>query len=332
MPLRGTERPLAEVYDTALLDLDGVVYVGPDAVPSAPAALQDARGRGMRLAFVTNNASRTPEMVATHLTELGVPAVPEEVSTSAQATARLVAERVEIGSRVLVVGGEGLRAALRARGMVPVDAADKEPVAVAQGFSPDVTWALLAEGAFAVRAGLPWLASNLDLTIPTTRGIAPGNGTLVQVVATATGRRPDAVAGKPELALHREAVERSGASRPLVVGDRLDTDIEGAVRARTDSLLVLTGVTGVAELLAAPPHQRPTFVAETLEALGLAQPRVTPESGGWRCGGWLAAVVDGAVRVEGSGDRVDALRAACAATWSAPAPPEVSAVLTVLGG
>ena len=204
----------------------------------------------MRVAFVTNNAARTPEAVAAHLRDLGVAAEPDDVVTSAQAAATLVAERVPAGAPVLVVGGDGLRAALTERGLRPVASADDEPAAVVQGFAPDVGWTLLTEGVVAVRRGLPWVASNLDRTIPTARGLAPGNGALVGVIAAVTGATP-VVAGKPELALHEEAVRRTGAQRPLVVGDRLDTDIEGANRAGADSLLVLTGVTSPGELVCA---------------------------------------------------------------------------------
>jgi glycerol 3-phosphatase-2 len=334
--LRGSGgSPLTDGYDTALLDLDGVVYVGPTAVAGAPEALSEARRRGMVLTFVTNNAARTPETVAGHLTSLGVAASVSEVVTSAQAAARLVSERVPARSPVLVVGGAGLVAALVERDLVPVASADEAPVAVVQGFSPDIGWALLAEGAYAVRRGVPWIASNLDQTIPTPRGIAPGNGTLVDVVAAATGRRPDAVAGKPQLALHREAVERSGAVRPLVVGDRLDTDIEGAVLAGTDSLLVFTGVCDATELLAAPPQHRPTYVGGTLLAMLEAHPVVDrAEDGAWACGGWSARVAGGVLLLEGAGDTYDGLRAACGASWTAADEgnlPDVSRAVARLG-
>ncbi|NHC47082.1 HAD-IIA family hydrolase [Motilibacter sp. K478] len=333
---------MAQAYDVALLDLDGVVYVGEHAVPRAPEALASASARGMRLAYVTNNASRTPLAVGDHLRSLGVDAKDDEVVTSAQAAARLIAEQVPPGSAVLVVGGEGLVVALAELGLRAVFSVDEDPVAVVQGFSPDVGWRQLAEGAFALSRGLPWVASNLDLTIPTPRGRAPGNGTLVGVLAQATGRRP-VVAGKPELPLHAEAVRRSGASCPLVVGDRLDTDIEGAVRAGTDSLLVLTGVTTPAELLRAGAHERPTYVGADLDSLLVAHPAPQraggppagkpsdPGAGSWSCGGWAASVEDGSLRLTGEGEPLDGLRAACAAAWSQPAPPQDVAALVVLG-
>ncbi|GGR21937.1 HAD hydrolase-like protein [Streptomyces netropsis] len=313
----GSAKRLSEAYDTALLDLDGVVYAGGEAIAHAVASLGTARDGGMHLAYVTNNAARTPETVAGHLTELGVPAEPTDVITSAQAVARLIADQLPSGSRVLVIGAEGLRVALRERGLVPVDSADDDPAAVAQGYGgPDMPWSRLAEASYAVARGLPWFASNTDLTIPSARGIAPGNGAAVQVVRIATGAEPQ-VAGKPLPPMHRETVLRTGAERPLVVGDRLDTDIEGAHVGGVDSLLVLTGVTTAAQLLAAAPEHRPTYVAEDLRGLLEPQPSVEAAGDGFRCGGWTAAADGEALVLDGDGDRVDALRALSAAAWTA---------------
>jgi glycerol-1-phosphatase len=311
----GSAEPLAARFDTALVDLDGVIYIGPDVVPGAAESLAKARQASMRVAFVTNNAARTPQAVAAHLRDLGVAADPDDVVTSAQAAATLVADRVPADARVLVVGGEGLRAALTERGLRPVASADDDPAAIVQGFAPDVGWTLLTEGVVAVRRGLPWVAANLDLTIPTARGLAPGNGALVGVIAAVTGTTP-VVAGKPERALHEEAVRRTGAQHPLVVGDRLDTDIEGANRAGVASLLVLTGVSSPAELVRASAALRPSYIAEDLES-GLLDPHppVQQRAGAWTCGGWTARC-DGAWRVEGTGSRIDALRALCAGVWS----------------
>ncbi|MEV7603673.1 HAD-IIA family hydrolase [Kitasatospora sp. NPDC089797] len=312
----GSDRPLTEAYDTALLDLDGVVYAGPNAIEHAVDALAAARSAGMRLAYVTNNASRPPRVVAEHLTELGVPAEPTDVINSAQAAARVVAEKVPAGAKVLVVGGLGLEEALAERGLVAVRSLAEEPLAVVQGFDPSVGWPQLAEAAYAVRAGLPWVASNTDLTVPTARGIAPGNGTLVAAVRAAAGVDPE-VAGKPLPPMHRETVLRTGARRPLVVGDRLDTDIEGAFNGGVDSLLVFTGVTTPAQLLAAPAEHRPTYLAADLRALLVPQPEVTAAGGGFVCGGRTAVAEGGVLRLSGAGDRWDGLRALCAAAWTA---------------
>ncbi|TDC75498.1 HAD-IIA family hydrolase [Streptomyces hainanensis] len=326
---RGSERALHEVHDTALLDLDGVIYAGGEAIPHAVESLRVAREAGMRLAYVTNNAARTPETVAAHLTRLGVAAEPGEVVTSAQAVARLIAEQLPAGARVLCAGGEGLRVALAERGLRPVDSADDEPAAVVQGYGgPELPWGVIAEAALAVNRGVPWFASNTDLTIPSGRGIVPGNGAAVEAVRIATGRRKEPqVAGKPRPPMHRESILRTGARRPLVVGDRLDTDIEGAHAGGVDSLLVMTGVTDEAELLAARPDHRPTFVAADLRGLLTPQPAVrSDDDGGWRCGGWRAVVVGDELRLDelrldgggdDGGDPVDGLRALCGAAWSA---------------
>ncbi|WP_328909374.1 HAD-IIA family hydrolase [Streptomyces sp. NBC_00234] len=312
----GSSAALSEAYDTALLDLDGVVYAGGHAIVHAVEALGTARKGGMHLAYVTNNALRTPDAVAEHLTELGVPAEAADVITSAQAVARLMADQLPSGARVLVIGGEGLRVALRERGLVPVESADDEPVAVVQGYGgPDLAWGRLAEASYAVARGLPWFASNTDLTIPSARGIAPGNGAAVEVVRIATGAEPQ-VAGKPLPPMHRETVLRTGAERPLVVGDRLDTDIEGAFNGGVDSLLVLTGVTDAARLLAAEPRYRPTYVDRDLRGLLTGQPEVTVEDGAVRCGGWSAAVREDELVLEGEGDELDGLRALCGAAWT----------------
>ncbi|CAN3983613.1 HAD-IIA family hydrolase [Kitasatospora purpeofusca] len=314
----GSELPLTEAYDTALLDLDGVVYAGPNAIEYAVESLDAARAAGMRLAYVTNNASRPPRVVAEHLTELGVPAEAADVINSAQAAARVLAEKLPAGAKVLVVGGLGLEEALAERGLVAVRTLAEEPLAVVQGFDASVGWTHLAEASYAVQSGLPWVASNTDVTVPTARGIAPGNGMLVAAVRAATGVEPE-VAGKPLPPMHRETVLRTGAKRPLVVGDRLDTDIEGAFNGGVDSLLVFTGVTTAAQLLAAPAEHRPTYLAEDLRGLLTAHAPVTAgEGGGFGCGGFVAVAQDGVLRLEGVGaDRWDGLRALCAAAWTA---------------
>ncbi|MGW1056249.1 HAD-IIA family hydrolase [Streptomyces sp. NPDC001118] len=313
----GSGQPLSEAYDTALLDLDGVVYAGGSAIAHAVDSLAVARSGGMHLAYVTNNALRTPDTVAEHLTELGIPTGADDVITSAQAVARLISEQVPAGARVLVVGGEGLRAALRERGLAPVESADDDPAAVVQGYGgPDLAWGRFAEASYAVARGVPWFASNTDLTIPSGRGIAPGNGAAVAVVRIATGKEPQ-VAGKPLPPMHKETILRTGAERPLVVGDRLDTDIEGAFNGGVDSLLVLTGVTDGAQLLAAPPRHRPTFVDADLRGLLTGQPEVVPLVEGFRCGGFTATAGADRMELEGEGEPLDGLRALCAAAWTA---------------
>ena len=206
--------------------------------------------------------------------------------------------------------------ALRERGLRPVSTAADRPQAVVQGYSPDINYSLLAEGGLAVAAGALFVASNIDLTLPSRRGSQPGNGSFIQVIATATGVTP-LVAGKPEPPLHHESVLRTGAKHPLVVGDRLDTDIEGAQRVGADSLLVLTGVTSPAEAILAPPSQRPTYLAEDLAGLLEPHPEVTSQDGAFSCGGWTARRDGDRLELAGAGERIDGLRALCAAAWAA---------------
>jgi glycerol 3-phosphatase-2 len=333
----GCEHPPAEVYDVALLDLDGVVYVGPDAVPGVPAALQAARAMGMRLGFVTNNASRTPEEVARHLRELDVPAGPGDVITSSQAAATVVAQLLGPGARVLPVGGPGVAAALRAAGLTVVERAEDSPAAVVQGYGRQVGWADLAEAVVAVRNGARHVATNPDATVPSPRGPLPGNGAMVGVVSGVTGR-PPLVTGKPDPAMHAECVRRTGARRPLVVGDRLDTDIEGARRAGAAGLLVLTGVTDAATLLAAGPEQRPDLVAADAAGLLRAHPLVVVEGPVARCGSWSAGPAEAAdvllLQTDGADgpdrDGLDGLRALCVAHW-ARHPDDASPTRVVAG-
>ncbi|MQY08449.1 HAD-IIA family hydrolase [Actinomadura macrotermitis] len=332
--MKGCDRPLSEAYDVALLDLDGVVYVGRRPVPAAAESLAKARAAGQRLAFVTNNASRTPSAVAALLEDVGVPASPADVVTSAQAAARLLSERLPAGSAVLVVGGMGLRKALYDRGLRPVSTASERPAAVVQGYEPMLSYGALAEGAKAVMAGALFVGSNGDFTLPGGDGPPkPGNGSLLQVIRTATGVAP-IVTGKPERPLHHESILRTGAKSPLVVGDRLDTDIEGAYNGGADSLLVFTGVTDPLALLTAPKQHRPTYIAPDLTGLLAPHPQVREDGGGYACEGWTARWEGERVEVTGDGDPYDGLRAAAAAAWreDGPAPREaVSGALERLG-
>jgi HAD superfamily hydrolase (TIGR01450 family) len=271
----------------------------------------------MRLEFVTNNASRRPDTVVRLLDKVGVQARPEEVVTSAQAAAALLAERLPAGAAVLIVGADALGEEVGDVGLRPVRSADNAPVAVVQGYSPDVGWAQLAEACIALRAGALWVGTNNDATFPSPRGPLPGNGAMIAALTTATGRQPDEIVGKPLPRLHQESVRRSGARNPIVVGDRLDTDVEGAVNGGCDSLLVLTGVTTPADLLAAPPGLRPTYVSADLR--GLLSPHPAPQvgpDGAVRCGGWTVTARGGALRIAGHGDSIDALRALCTAAWA----------------
>ncbi|WP_394551699.1 HAD-IIA family hydrolase [Agromyces sp. MMS24-JH15] len=310
--------------DAVLADLDGVVYKGPDAIPHAVESLNRAKD-GRAVGYITNNASRSDASVAAHLVELGLTVEPNDVVTSPQAAMRLLAGVVEPGALVLVVGGEGIVTELERHGYRVTRSADDGPDAVVQGFAPDLGWTQLAEAAFALNAGgfadehgIPWIATNMDWTIPVARGIAPGNGTLVSAVHTAVGRFP-LVAGKPETPIFEVARERFGAGHPLVVGDRLDTDILGANRAGMQSAVVLTGIDRAKQVLAADASMRPTYILGDLRELHLPYPAVERGRGGVRVG-------EARVRLDGrrvevlAGDGVDLLRAACALIWESGTP------------
>jgi glycerol 3-phosphatase-2 len=312
---------LVDGYDLVIFDLDGVVYLIDQPIPGAVETVGRLHAEGKPLAYATNNASRRSSEVAALLTGMGVVANSDEVVTSAAASAAVLAERLSPGAAVLVVGAEALRAEVRAVGLRPVTRADEAPAAVVQGYGPLVGWADLAEASVAVRAGALWIATNADRTLPSPRGPLPGNGSLVAALRTALGRDPDLVVGKPEPALFTTAAHRVGASRPLVVGDRLDTDIEGAVRAGMDSLLVLTGVSTAADLIAAEPAARPTYVARDLTGLfeaggAVRVPGEGEEPGGTAGGGWRVTDDGPGPLLTGDGPALDALRVLCAAAWS----------------
>ncbi|MGH3715881.1 MAG: HAD-IIA family hydrolase [Micromonosporaceae bacterium] len=318
---------LIDVYDLLLFDLDGVVYVGERAVPAAADVLTELHRRDAAICYVTNNASRRAETVAALLGRLGVPADAREVLTSAQAAAELMGVRLAVGAPVLTIGSEALADEVRAVGLDVVSAAVDKPVAVVQGYGPEVGWRHLAEAALAVTAGAWWVATNTDRTLPSPDGPLPGNGALVAAVSVATGKQPDVVVGKPSPQLFEAAVRRYAARRPLVIGDRLDTDIEGAVRAGHDSVLVLTGVAHPADAWRAPQTCRPTYLADDLGDLLREYPEVTVESGAARCREWTVAREGSAWSLAGHGTALDALRTLCAARWSTPeaTPDEVQA-------
>jgi len=316
--------------DALLADLDGVVYAAAEAIPHAVDALRRAVREGIRVGYVTNNASRTDAQVATQLRGLGLDAAPEDVITSPQAALELLREAIAPGGTVLVVGGEGITELVERAGYRVTRSADDEPDAVVQGFHPSVGWADLAEASFAIeRRGIPWIATNQDWTFPHSRGVAPGNGTLVAAVHTATGTLP-VVAGKPERAIFDTAVHRLGASAPLMIGDRLDTDVAGARRAGIPSALVLTGIDGARQLLPAAADERPDFILGDLRELFEPYPAASAEAVASGDGdrGAIVRVRHAAVRLDGSrvsietaGTRpVDLVRAVTTLVWGIGTP------------
>lgn len=268
-------------YAAYILDLDGVVYIGSDAVPHAIASLNAAADRGVRLTAATNNANRPAADVAAHLVDLGLRIASTDVVTSAQAAAEELARMLPAGSEVLAIGGPGVALALETVGLVPLRASADLDVgadaafraeAVMMGYGPAVAWHDLAAAHWAIQRGIPWMATNTDSTVPTKYGRAPGNGSLVRALMHASGVEP-MVAGKPGPALFETTVRSLGTRDVLVIGDRLDTDIDGAAACNLDSLLVLTGVHGLADLATQPMDRWPRFIAQDLRSL--TEPVVT---------------------------------------------------------
>lgn len=306
---------IRDKHDVLLVDLDGTLYRGQHAVPGAADAIRAAADAGARSLYITNNASRSPDDVAHHLVELGFPATADDVATSAQAAAAILKEKVPAGSVVLVVGTEALVDEVKAVGLVPTDKAEGA-VAVVQGHNTKTGWAQLAEATIALRNGAVWVASNGDATLPTERGPLPGNGAMVAAVSAATGLKPK-VAGKPEPTLLQEAAHRANAKAPIVIGDRIDTDIQGGRAAGYPTLLVLTGVAQPKDVIGAIPEQRPTYVAHDLDALSADIEDLTIA----RAGEWKVENVGSEILLRGSGSPIDALRTLCAVHWDGGGGP-----------
>lgn len=308
------------VYDTLLADLDGVVYEGSNSIEGAVESINSLQAQGVAVGYVTNNSSRKPETIAQQLNAFGLSVQAHEIIGSAQTGTELLATLIEPGSKVLVVGGDGLRSKVTDGGFVVVDSADDEPAGVIQGFAPDVSWRNLAEASFAIQRGAKWVATNSDWTLPQERGLAPGNGTLVSAVHTAVGQLP-LVAGKPEPAIFLTALRQFETNSAIFVGDRIDTDITGANRAGIDSALVMTGVSTRKELLGVKPEGRPKFILGNLVELTKAYQQPKKTKRGFSCGSAEVELLGNRVVVtHGEPGSLDALKAACSVIWSSDQP------------
>lgn len=323
---------LIDQYDLTLFDLDGVVYRGPAAVPGVVGALAELRDRGLPVGFVTNAAGHAPTEVAQRLSGLGVPATEAEVITSAQAGAALLLDRHGEGARIMVVGGAGVKSAVVAAGMVPVESIADDPVGLLQGGGASPIWERITDAVLAIQAGIEWIATNDDRVVPTDRGLVPANGAAVAAITYATGR-PAEVAGKPHRPLFEAALARHDATAPIFVGDRLDTDIAGARAIGLDCMLALSGSHGPPELLTAVPAQRPTHIGDSLAAL-LDPPLVPhPTEDGYAVGEARASISDGVLVVRG-GSRLESVWAAAHLMWreaDAGRTPDASDFLGQLG-
>ncbi|MDE1654397.1 HAD-IIA family hydrolase [Actinotignum timonense] len=312
-------------FDGAIFDLDGVVYLGTDPAPHAADAYGRAIAAGMRPLFLTNNASRTQEEVAAHLATVGISAPASTVLTSAMASTQLAVSQVPAGAKALVIGGNGLHRAVSETSLVPVSSADDNPDVVIMGFYPTIDWAALSEVALAIRRGALFVATNLDATLPMERGFMVGCGSLVAAVVNATGVQPLS-AGKPDPAIFAIGMDMLGASHPLAIGDRLNTDIRGARAAGIASLHVLTGVSSARDIMLAAQEERPDYLGDDLRVLNEDYPEIHREGERWVAGTSWAQVEEGhdgaaarLVTSDGCGPHLglDTYRAAVHAIWEA---------------
>lgn len=253
-----SDRVILDSYDVILSDLDGVAYRGASAATGAVEGYAEAKERGVRVVYMTNNSARIPQDTADQLSSLGIPTEADDIVSSAITGVMLLATLVPAGAKVLPLGAEGVYDALRTGGFTIVESADDKPDAVLHGLNPETTWSDLSEAALAIRAGAIYVATNTDATLPRERGEYLGNGSLVAAITHATGVVPPS-SGKPEPTMYKLALEKSGGLRPLAVGDRLNTDILGANHTGYDSAHVLTGVTTMRQVMLASIDERPTY-------------------------------------------------------------------------
>ncbi len=241
---------LAAEYEAFLLDLDGVLYRGDQPIPSAAPTVEALRAAGKQLVFLTNNSARTPEQVAEKLRGLGIDAEGSEVLTSAEATAELLSREADGGARsAFVIGRDGLRSALSAAGIEVIDGDATDAAFVVVGWDQEVTYEALRRATVLVRGGARLIATNADASYPAPGGeLWPGAGAILAAVETASGSKATVV-GKPHRPLFETALSRVGTRNALVVGDRIETDIAGAVAAGLDAAMVRTGAGAPSELV-----------------------------------------------------------------------------------
>jgi 4-nitrophenyl phosphatase len=230
-----------------IIDMDGVLYRGKQAIPGTGAFLDFLRERGIGFLLATNNSTRTPSQYVDKLAEMEVAVRADEILTSAQATAAYLLSIARPGARIFVVGQDGLFTALREAGFTLVE---ERPEYVVVGMDFSVCYERLAQATLHIRAGARFIGTNADRTFPSERGIVPGAGALLALLETATGVAPTVI-GKPGTAMIEQALTRLGARAATagMLGDRLETDILAGRRAGLVTLLVLSGVTD-AETLA----------------------------------------------------------------------------------
>jgi 4-nitrophenyl phosphatase len=249
-----------------ILDMDGVLWEGETPLPGMPEFLSFLRGEKIRFILATNNASLTPERYVQKLARMGAEVRREEILTSATATAEYLKTVTRPGEAIFILGEEGLVQAIEAAGLQAADPEELHAAYVVCGMDRGLTWQKLAAATINLRGGARFIGTNPDLTFPTERGIAHGNGAILAALTAASGVKPTII-GKPFPSIYRMALRKLGLpkSHVVVLGDRLETDILGARKAGLKSILVLTGISSRKEV--GRSRVKPTLMVEDLPAL-----------------------------------------------------------------
>jgi 4-nitrophenyl phosphatase len=248
----------------AIIDMDGVLWAGETPLPGLLEFFHTLRTRAIPFVLATNNSSSTADQYVAKLARLGVRVAPDEVLTSGLATALYLRGQANgSGGRVFAIGESGVRQCLTEQGFTLLDLFDVRADYVVCGMDRALSWDKLATATLNVRAGARLVGTNPDTSFPTERGIVHGNGAILAALQAATGTAP-VIVGKPEPIMYQQAMLRLGAApaHTVAIGDRLETDILGAVRAGIRSLLVLTGIAARADL--AGLDYSPTWVMNGL--------------------------------------------------------------------
>ena len=250
-----------------ILDMDGVIWKGDAPIGDLPATFNRIRERGLKFVFATNNGTKTPEDYQVKLRELGVEVEPWQIVTSALGIAFMLTQKYPRGTKIFMIGEDGIRVALEEKGFEILSTEDAPQAQVfVMGIDRTINFMKVAEATLLVRAGIPFYTTNTDKTFPTPRGEIPGSGSWLSVITSATGIEP-IIAGKPFPFLMELALERLGTTKEetLVVGDRLETDIAAGQSVGCPTAFVLSGVSTMAQADEWMP--RMDVIADDLSAL-----------------------------------------------------------------
>jgi len=259
-----------------IIDMDGVLWHGELPMPGLTEFFQTLRDQQIQFILATNNARLTQEQYVIKLAQMGVQVTPDEILTSSMATALYLAEHTDPSTtRVFVIGEDGARQPLLERGFTLTELYELNDDKnnpnmgadiVVCGMDKNLSWDKLATATLNIRAGAKFIGTNADTTLPTERGLTHGNGAILAAIMAATGITPTII-GKPEPIIYQQALSLLGIdpAQTVAIGDRLETDILGAVRTGIRSLMVLSGVSTEDDFKST--DYRPTWVMPDIRAV-----------------------------------------------------------------